>query len=66
MRGRSEEERTDGRKHRRGLWGGRKVEKPGDFKRRVREGSEEEATTIQLGKKRSWWDELGRWLGGKT
>jgi hypothetical protein len=57
---------ADFRKHRRGLWSGRKVEKPGDFKRRVREGGEDAPTTVNLGKKRSWWEELGRWLGGKT
>ncbi|BEJ17871.1 hypothetical protein CspHIS471_0701390 [Cutaneotrichosporon sp. HIS471] len=59
-------EEDEARKNRRGLWGGRNVEKPGDFKRRVREGSEEAPTTVKLGKKRSLWEALGRWLGGKT
>lgn len=58
-------EELDARRHRRGLWSSRKVELPGDFKKRVREGGEEEKT-VKLGRKLTWWEELGRWLGRKT
>lgn len=52
------------RRARRGLWGTKKIELPGDYKKRVREGGEVQETK-QPGKE-SWWHMMGRWLGGKT
>lgn len=52
------------RRARRGLWGAKKIELPGDYKKRVREGGEVQETK-QSGKE-SWWHMMGRWLGGKT
>lgn len=47
------------------MWASKRVELPGDYKRRVREGGEDEKV-VKLGTKMSWWERLGRWLGGKT
>lgn len=57
--------RADSRRQRRGMWASKRVELPGDFKRRVREGGEDEKV-LRLGTKMSLWERLGRWLGGKT
>jgi hypothetical protein len=53
------------RRARRGLWSARKVELPGDFKKRAREG-DTEAKEVKMGQPDAWWERMGRWLGGKT
>jgi len=57
---------TDSRRARRGLWSAKKVELPGDFKKRAREGDDGPAKQVDMGKKTGWWERLGMWLGGKT
>lgn len=55
----------EARRARRGLWAAKKLELPGDFKKRMKSDSED-VRSMNLGKQMSWWERLGKWLGGKT